>query len=103
MNLQDITVEAINIKELYAKKNKADGNKAWGVAEFTQGFVGDAGDLVKLIMAKEGYRHKDNIDEKIAHELADCLWSILIIANELNIDLEEAFEKTMKELKEKLQ
>ena len=68
------------------------------------GFVGDVGDLSKLIMAKRGLRGPtdDDIDEKIAHELADCLWSVCILADKYNINLEAAFSKTMNELEDRL-
>jgi hypothetical protein len=39
--------------------------------------VGDVGDLMKLVMAKEGAREIQDVDEKLQHELAACLWSVL--------------------------
>jgi NTP pyrophosphatase (non-canonical NTP hydrolase) len=62
------------------------------------GFVGDVGDLSKIIMAKNGHRAMDDIDEKLKHELSDCLWSILVLANYYDIDLESQFVKSMDEL-----
>lgn len=98
MELKELIKKAKEIKERYASLNK----KQWGVAEYTQGFVGDVGDLMKLIMTKEGFREIENIDEKLKHELSDCLWSILIIADELGIDLETEFMKNMDKLKKRL-
>lgn len=103
MDLKDLTQKAREVKEAYAVLNKKKGQNSWGVSEYTQGFVGDDGDLVKLVMAKENYRgNKENIDNQIAHELSDCLWSILIIADELKINIEPEFLKTMEELKLKI-
>ncbi|MER5664198.1 MazG nucleotide pyrophosphohydrolase domain-containing protein [Streptomyces mirabilis] len=34
----------------------------------------------------------------LEHELADCLWSVLILAHRYDIDLEAAFRRTMAEL-----
>ena len=62
------------------------------------GFVGDVGDLSKIIMAKHGLRAMDNIDEKLAHELSDCLWSILVLADKYGVNLSKEFMKTMDEL-----
>ena len=62
------------------------------------GFVGDVGDLSKIIMAKHGLRAMDNVDSKLAHELSDCLWSVLVLASKYNINLETEFMKTMDEL-----
>ena len=62
------------------------------------GFVGDVGDLSKIIMAKHGLRNMENIDRKLAHELSDCLWSVLVLANKYKIDIGAEFNKTMDEL-----
>jgi NTP pyrophosphatase (non-canonical NTP hydrolase) len=59
------------------------------------GFVGDVGDLSKIVMAKHGLREMDDIDAKLAHELGDCLWSVLVLAKKYNIDLASEFMKTM--------
>lgn len=53
-------------------------------------------------MAKEGLRHMENIDEKLGHELADCLWSILVIADKYDINLENEFLKTMDDLEKRI-
>ena len=66
------------------------------------GFVGDVGDLVKLVMAKEGIREVENVDDKLKHELADCLWSILVIASNYGIDIEKSFMETMDELEKRI-
>jgi NTP pyrophosphatase (non-canonical NTP hydrolase) len=55
--------------------------------------MGDVGDLAKLVQAKEGIREIANVDEKLAHELADCLWCVLVLANKYHIDLEGAFPR----------
>ena len=102
MNLKELTQKAKEIKEAYAELNKKKGQKDWGVAEYTQGFVGDVGDLVKLVMAKSGFRHYEDVDHEIAHELADCLWSVLVIAEDLEIDLEPEFVSSMEELNKKI-
>lgn len=103
MDFKKIIEKARQIRRLYNKLNHQENYKSWGVSEYTQGLVGDVGDLVKLIMAKKGLRFvNDNIDEKIKHELSDCLLSILIIADELKIDMEKEFINTVEQLEEKI-
>ncbi|MFC8080417.1 MazG nucleotide pyrophosphohydrolase domain-containing protein [Streptomyces sp. NPDC057307] len=36
--------------------------------------------------------------EALEHELADCLWSVLILAHRYGVDLDHAFRRTMDEL-----
>lgn len=55
---------------------------------------------MKLIQAKQGVRHIADADEKLAHELADCLWSIIVLAHEYHVDLEKAFLNTMHNLEQ---
>lgn len=98
MEFQQLVNKAKEIKERYAQINQ----KSWGATEHTQGLVGDVGDLMKLIMAKDGLRMIDSVDEKIKHELSDCLWSVLVIADDLGINLEDAFMIQMDKLKERI-
>lgn len=100
--LPQLTKHARRILELYTTHAAAAGTRPWGPAELAQGFVGDVGDLMKLTMAKEGFRPAKNLDAALAHELADCLWSILLVADAHQVDLEKSFLATMTALERKL-
>lgn len=103
MNVQDVVNRSIQIRQKYDQLNTKNDTK-WEAEDFMSGFVGDVGDLSKLVMAKRGLRGSidADIDEKLAHELADCLWSVCILADKYDIDLEAAFLKTMDELDDRL-
>lgn len=103
MEFKDIITRAIEIRTKYANFEKLKNGKEWSREEIALGLVGDVGDLSKLVLAKEGAREIENVDQKLAHELSDCLWSILVIANKYNIDIESSFLKTMDELQERLE
>ena len=62
------------------------------------GFLGDVGDLAKLVQGKAGVRPRADLDGALAHELADCLWSVIVLADCYDVDLEQAFTSTMDEL-----
>ena len=102
MELRDLQKKAEEIAATYRERSKRGGHAPWGTAEYAQGFVGDVGDLMKLIMAKNHLRDVEDVDRKLAHELADCLWSVIIIAKELDINLEQAFLQTMQELEKRI-
>ncbi len=40
--------------------------------------------------------------EKLAHELCDCLWSIIVLAHHSHVDLESAFAANMDALSEQI-
>lgn len=102
MELKKLSDRASEIKKMYSKMEMEKFGKEWSNAQVMQGFVGDVGDLMKLVMAKEGIREIVDADKKLGHELADCLYSILILADRYGIDIEKEFLKTMNELEERL-
>ena len=64
--------------------------------------MGEVGDLSKLILAKENQRDIQDLDSKLKHELADCLWSVIVLTDAYDVNLEEAFAQTMDDIEEKL-
>lgn len=98
MNLADLQKRAMEIRQKYAELNQKDGHGKWGPKDYAMGFAGDFGDLQKLIMAKENMCSIEDVDKKLKHELADCLWCILVLAEHYEVDLASEFLKTMDEL-----
>ena len=95
MEYDELLKRAVEIRRKYDELNKTKRNVTWNEQDLMAGFVGDVGDLSKIIMAKHGLRHMDDVDEKLAHELSDCLWSVLVLADRYGIDLAAEFIKTM--------
>lgn len=93
--LQD---RALQIKALYDELNQVQRGRTWTREEFMLGFVGDVGDLAKLVMVQEGARDMPGGRDALGHELADCLWSVLVLASAYDIDLGVEFDRTMNEL-----
>ena len=77
MEFQKLMEHAIEIRRQYEVKEKQLYGSAWTSEEIALGFVGDVGDLAKLIVAENGKRNIANSKERLAHELSDCLWSVL--------------------------
>lgn len=98
----DLLKRAVKIRNKYDQLNKAKRNVQWSEQQLMAGFVGDVGDLSKIIMAKHGLRDMDDVDKKLAHELSDCLWSVLVLASKYNIDLASEFMKTMDGIEERI-
>lgn len=102
MELKELSKRAVEIKKRYSKMEMEKFGKEWTSAQVMQGFVGDVGDLMKLVMAKEGIREIEDVDGKMAHELADCLYSVFVLAERYGINIEQVFVKTMDELEGRL-
>ncbi|MEO7999682.1 MAG: nucleotide pyrophosphohydrolase [Gemmatimonadaceae bacterium] len=97
---RDLQNSALKLNELYEKLEIKLYGRIWTTEELTLGFVGDVGDLAKLIQANEGVRKIDDCKTKLGHELSDCLWSIIVLANKCGIDLEAEFSRNTRELSE---
>lgn len=101
MDFNQIKNRAKEIRKLYAEIELEQFGREWTKEEIFQGLVGDIGDLSRYIVACEGIwpkhfgKNKKELNENIAHELADCLWSIIILADKYDIDIEKSFEKAM--------
>lgn len=103
MTFQEIRARALEIRKQYETLEIKKYGKRWTTEQIAEGLVGDVGDLMKLVQTKSGIRTIENVDEKLAHELADCLWCIIVLSNEYGIDLEPAFLKTMDALEKHIQ
>jgi len=104
-DLKDLMEQAEVIRLKYQELNAKQGKDTWGIRDYAMGFMGDMGDmgdLQKLIMAKENLRDIPDVDAKLAHELADCLWCILVIASYYGLDLEKEFKQTMASIADRI-
>jgi len=98
MDFKTISDKANAVREKYHQLELKKIGRPWTNQEIMEGFVGDIGDLIKLVMAKEGVRQVDDVDHKLSHELSDCLWCVLVLAKNYNINLETEFMENMDEL-----
>ncbi|SFK44976.1 nucleotide pyrophosphohydrolase [Rhodanobacter glycinis] len=100
MNFADLEKTALKLNKLYEELEIKMYGRAWTTEELALGFVGDVGDLAKLIQADAGVRKIDDCKAKLGHELSDCLWSIMVLANKCGIDLEAEYSRNTRELME---
>lgn len=91
MDLTALSASALQLHRAFGARARRQGGRAWSREEIVQGFVVDVGELMQLTMAKRGLRKMDDVDRKLGHELADCLWSVLVLAKLHGVDLEKEF------------
>ena len=97
-DFQALADRAWAIRLRYAELETLRHGRPWSREEVMLGFVGDVGDLAKLAQAVEGMRAIPDAQARLAHELADCLWSVMTLARLHEVDLEASFLATMDEL-----
>ncbi|HVF26435.1 MAG TPA: hypothetical protein VNA23_11130 [Anaerolineales bacterium] len=65
MDFQNLIERAMHVRGQCEVKEKQQYGSAWKSEELALGFVGDAGDLAKLIMAENGRRDIVNSRENL--------------------------------------
>jgi len=100
MEFSDLQKSALELNGLYERLETKRWGRIWTTEELALGFMGDVGDLAKLIQANAGIRDIDDCKAKLGHELSDCLWSIMVLANKCGVDLEAEFVRNTRELAE---
>jgi NTP pyrophosphatase (non-canonical NTP hydrolase) len=98
MDFSDLETAALRLNDLYERLETKRYGRVWTTQELALGFMGDVGDLAKLIQAHAGVRTIDDCHAKLGHELSDCLWSIIVLANKCGIDLEAEFVRNTGEI-----
>ena len=93
--MSDIKVleqRALEIKRKYDQQERDRNRQPWDAVKLTRDFKKDVSELLTIV-------EQDIIDrKKLRHEIADCLWSVLVIAQKLDLDIERSFWTTMEEL-----
>lgn len=102
MEFEELQKRALEIRRCFEAYEKREYGRSWTREEIALGFIGDIGDMAKLLLAHEGVRDIPEAKEKLAHELSDCMWSIIVLAELYGVDLEMGFLKTMDHLQKRL-
>lgn len=102
MEFKALIQRALTIRGRFAGYEVRTYGREWTTEELALGLMKDVGDLAMLIQASEGVRQVTDLDKALGHELSDCLWSVIALADRLGVDLETAFTQTMDELDQRL-
>jgi len=102
MDFQKIIHRAMDLRKQYEKKETELYGSPHTSMEIAEGFAGDVNNLVKLVMAELGQREIANSKEKLDAQLAHCLWSVVVLAQIHQVDLENSFMEAMDRLENHL-
>jgi NTP pyrophosphatase (non-canonical NTP hydrolase) len=98
MELSTVVQRALAIRAKFTDFEVRTYGREWTTEEVALGLMKDVGDLAMLIQASQGVRQVPDLDRALGHELSDCLWSVIVLADRLGVDLEAAFTQTMNDL-----
>lgn len=101
MTITELQKLGTDIDDAYVQSGKDKGYGERTPLVYLGFLMTDFGELVEQVMAKEKYRDGEDVDQKIQHELADCLWALLMLAKKLNIHMEEAYVQMVNDVKKR--
>ncbi|PZU37603.1 MAG: hypothetical protein DI573_11265 [Microbacterium sp.] len=74
--------------------------KTWSLHELMIGFSNDVGSIGRLLLAHDGTWAIDGDPKaELEHRLAESIWWTFVLADKLDIDLDEAYADTMSSIR----
>lgn len=94
LNLKEIAQRSKNIREQYHNLEKKYHGSEWTAEEDALAFLTDAALVGRLTMSQQGRWPKaDENNTELTHKLGECIWWITVLAQRMDIDIEEAVQK----------
>ncbi|WP_026327176.1 MULTISPECIES: hypothetical protein [Proteiniphilum] len=92
-DFNEIIRRSKKIRELYHEAEKQHHGNEWTIEEDALAFLTDAGLVGRYTMSQQGRWPKENTHAELEHKLGECIWWLVVLADRMNIDMEEALEK----------
>jgi NTP pyrophosphatase (non-canonical NTP hydrolase) len=96
MTIHDLQALGTKIDSAYIQSGEEKQYKTRTPLVYCGFLLTDLGELVEQVMAHEKYRDGEDVKAKIEHELADCLWALLMLAKHLDVDIEKAYSEMIR-------
>lgn len=94
LNIKDVQERSKNIRKAYHELEKQHHGSEWTVEEDALAFLTDAGLVGRLTMSQQGRWPKGGeANAELEHKLGECIWWITVLAQRMDIDIEEATQK----------
>ncbi len=104
MNFHEIAERSTQIRSLYQNLERQYHHKEWSIEEDALAFLTDAGLVGRLTMARENrWPLSGETEEELKHKLGECIWWLIVLADRMNIDIEEVLDRFLTETYEQLQ
>lgn len=81
------------IRAAYHQLEKQHHGSEWTVEEDALAFLTDAGLVGRHTMSQQKRWRANNTTPELEHKLGECIWWLAVLADRMEIDLEEAVEK----------
>ncbi len=104
LTFREAIERSVEIRKLYHHLESLYHEKEWTVEEDALAFLTDAGLVGRLTMSFQGrWPITGETQLELEHKLAECIWWIIVLAERMNINISEAFEKFLSGAENQLQ
>lgn len=103
MNFSKIIERSIAIRKGYHKLEKQYHESEWSVEEDALAFLTDAGLVGRLTMSQqERWPKGGDTAAELEHKLSECIWWLIVLAERMDIDIEESLDGFLSKLERQL-
>lgn len=100
----DAIIRSQKIRELYHGLERQHHGSEWTIEEDALAFLTDAGLVGRLTMSQQGRWPKgDKTIPELEHKLGECMWWLAVLADRMDMDIQEVFEKFLVKTEEMLE
>jgi len=93
MDFKEIEKRSLRIRAKYHELEKQHHGSEWTVEEDALAFLTDAGLVGRLPMSQQGrWPKSDENNGELKHKLGESIWWLLVLANRMDINVEEALD-----------
>jgi hypothetical protein len=93
MDINQVIERSKKIRAAYHQLEKKHHGTEWTVEEDALAFLTDAGLVGRHTMSQQERWPTKNTNTELEHKLGECIWWLTILADRMNIGIEEAVEK----------
>lgn len=92
-NIDEIIKRSLEIRKQYHRLERQNHGSEWTVEEDALAFLTDAGLIGRNIMSQQNRWPKANSQAELEHKLGESIWWLVVLADRMDISIEEAVER----------
>ncbi|MDI6046847.1 MazG-like protein [Flavobacterium yafengii] len=92
IDFEQLKQRSLKIRKRYHELELMHHGSEWTVEEDALAFLTDAGLVGRFTMSQQGRWPKENTQEQLKHKLGESIWWLTVLAERMNIDIDEATE-----------
>ena len=100
INFEQLKERSLKIRAKYRELELTHHSSEWTVEEDALAFLTDAGLVGRHVMSQQGRWPKANTEEELKHKLGESIWWLTVLAERMNINIEEATQEFLTKTEE---